>query len=417
MHILLVGAGGREHSLAWKIAKSPLVKQLTCTPGNPGMVGLGPHVDLKTSEIVAYAKEHNVDLVVVGPEAPLAEGLGDDLRAAGIPCFGPEKEGAQLETSKSFLKDICRDHDIPAPRSGRFEKADEAIAFLDQFEAPYVVKADGLAAGKGVVIAQTRSEAEQAIHDMLAGQFGDASKVIVIEEFLEGTELSFFALTDSEVALPFGGAQDHKRAFDNDEGLNTGGMGGFSPSPLHTPELEKEIMTRIIAPTMKALKDKGIDYRGVFYAGLIITKDGPKIIEYNCRFGDPECQILMRRLRSDIVPPLWGAATGRLAGVGLDWMTEAAANIVYATKGYPEAYENGSAISGIDKAEEIDEVVVFHAGTKLDGETLKANGGRVLNVTALGDDQGQALNRAYDAAGKIDWPEGYYRTDIGKQFR
>lgn len=413
MHILLVGNGGREHALAWKIAKSPLVDRLTCAPGNPGMKGLGAFVDLKPEEVPDYAEREKVDLVVVGPEAPLADGLADRLADKNIACFGPGAEGARIETSKDFVKQLCADKGIPTARHGTFTEKAPAIAFLDKLEAPYVIKADGLAAGKGVIIAKTREEAETAIAEMLEGRFGTAGTTLLIEEFLVGTELSVFALTDGETLLHCGAAQDHKRAFDHDEGPNTGGMGGYSPSAVDTPEVIARAYEEIIAPTLEALRERKIDYRGVFFAGLMITAEGPKLIEYNCRFGDPECQMVMRRLRSDIVPALWGAATGRLGGIGLDFVSDAVANVVMATKGYPEAYEKGSEIKGVDAANALEGVVVFHAGTKEteDGKLL-ANGGRVLNVTASGADLKEALDRAYAAAEAIDWPEGFYRKDL-----
>ncbi|WOI52629.1 phosphoribosylamine--glycine ligase [Parvularcula sp. LCG005] len=417
MHILVIGNGGREHALAWKVASSPLVKRLTVAPGNPGTAGIAENVDLKADEIVGFAKAENVNLVIVGPEVPLANGLADDLQAAGIPCFGPTKDGAQLETSKSFMKDLAAEAGVPTAQYQTFTDAAPAKAFLRSLSAPYVIKADGLAAGKGVIIAQGLQEAEDTIDNMLSGQFGAASQTVVIEEFLRGTELSVFAVTDGETLLHFGAAQDHKRAFDNDEGPNTGGMGGFSPTPLDTPENIEAAYSQIIRPTLDALRKRGITYRGVLYAGLMMTADGPKLIEYNVRFGDPECQILMRRIRSDIMPALWGAATGRLAGVGLDFIPNAAANIVIATRGYPDKYEKGSIIAGIKLAEADRDVVVFHAGTALEGDHLTAAGGRVLNVTATGTSIGDALNKCYDAAAKIDWPEGFYRTDIGKALR
>ena len=421
MHILLVGGGGREHALAWKIAQSPLVRRLTCAPGSDAMAATigakGTCVAVSPADVPSFAKAEGIDLVVVGPEAPLADGLADQLEAVGIPCFGPSAVGAQLETSKAFTKDLCAAHTIPTAAYGRFDAADEAKAFLRTMTAPYVIKADGIAAGKGVVILDTLEEADKAVDEMLAGQFGEASATIVIEEFLTGTEVSVFALTDGETLLHCGDAQDHKRAFDGDQGPNTGGMGCFSPSPLFTPAIKEATYTSIIEPTLKALKEKGITYRGVLYAGLMLTEDGPKLIEYNARFGDPECQILMRRLRSDIVPALWGAATGRLSGIGLDWRAEASANVVYATKGYPGSYDKGSEIKGLDTAAETDEAVLFHAGTKIDGDKVLSNGGRVLNVTALGDDLEAAVARAYEAIEKISWPEGIYRTDIGKAYR
>ncbi|MEM9421053.1 MAG: phosphoribosylamine--glycine ligase [Pseudomonadota bacterium] len=426
MHILLVGGGGREHALAWKIAQSPLLTRLTCAPGNPGMAALGSSVEmaptLGPADVPAFAKAEGVDLVVVGPEAPLADGLADQLAELSIPCFGPNAAGAQLETSKAFTKDLCAEHDIPTAAYGRFDDADTAKAFLRTMKAPYVIKADGIAAGKGVVIVKTLEAADAAVDEMLAGQFGDASATIVIEEFLTGTEASVFAITDGQTLLHCGDAQDHKRAFDGDKGPNTGGMGCFSPSPLFTDDLKDATYERIIAPTLKALQEKGITYRGVLYAGLMLTNEGPKLIEYNARFGDPECQILMRRLKSDLVPALLAAATGRLEEVNLDWSAQAAANIVYATKGYPGAYDKGSEIKNLDRAEAQEATVVFHAGTKTDGTRVEegrllANGGRVLNVTALGADLSEALDKAYAGIAEIDWPEGFYRTDIGKRYR
>ncbi|MEM6648991.1 MAG: phosphoribosylamine--glycine ligase [Pseudomonadota bacterium] len=416
MHILLVGGGAREHALAWKIAQSPLVTTLTMVPRNPGMMGLGEEADLTIDEIPDYAQTYGVDLVVVGPEAPLADGLADRLYEAGIPCFGPNQAAAQLETSKAFTNALCVENNIPAPAYVKFTDANAAKAYLQNLPAPYVIKADGIAAGKGVVIAPTLPEAEETVETMLAGQFGAASQTIVIEEFLTGPEISVFALTDGKTLLPFGSAQDHKRAFDGDQGPNTGGMGGFSPSPLFTPELEEEVYETIIQPTLNALQAKGITYRGVMYAGLMLTDQGPKLIEYNCRFGDPECQMLLRRLKSDLVPALLGAARGGIEDLTLEWDTSAAANIVYATKGYPGPYNKGSAVHHIERAE-AERVVVFHAGTKKVGDTLTAQGGRVLNVTALGKDIGDALDKAYQAIAEIDWPKGFYRKDIGQKYR
>lgn len=409
MKILLIGSGGREHALAWKIAQSQIVSRLICAPGNPGMEKAGEC--LPVDDPIAFSKENGIDLVVVGPEQPLAEGLADRLEEAGIPCFGPVKAGAMLESSKAFTKEICDEAGIPTARYGHFTEAASAKAFLDEFEAPFVIKADGLAAGKGVVIAEDRQQAEQAIDELLK-----VSGSLVIEEFMKGYEVSLFAVTDGETVQRFGTASDYKRAHDGDEGPNTGGMGCMAPPPRFTKELEDRAMEEIVLPTVRALKARGVTYRGVLYAGLMITEEGPKLVEYNCRFGDPECQLLMRRLRSDVVPSLWGAATGRLAGVGLDWKDEAGVLITYATEGYPGSYEKGSEIKGIDAAEEDMDTVVFHAGTKKDGERLLANGGRVLSVTALGDDIASARRKAYQAANAIDWPEGFFRTDIAKGF-
>lgn len=417
MHILLVGSGGREHALAWKIAQSPLMRKLTLVPGSDAMAAYGTRADVPVADLPAFAKAEGVDLVVVGPEVPLADGLADRMADVGIAVFGPTAAGAQVETSKSWLKDLCREAGIPIPRYAAFSAADAAKAYLSTLPGPYVVKADGLAAGKGVVICDTHETAATAIDAMFAGQFGDAGQTVVIEEYLQGTEVSAFALTDGDTLLWAGAAQDHKRAFDGGAGPNTGGMGGFSPSPLCTDRIQEQIMDEIFRPTLDALKARGITYRGALYAGLFITSDGPKLIEYNCRFGDPECQMLMRCLRSDIVPALWGAATGRLGGIAFDWQPVAAANIVHATKGYPDQYEKGSKIDGLAEAADIEGAIAFHAGTKIDGDTVTAQGGRVLNVTAIGADLKTALDRAYAASAKIVWPEGFYRRDLGHIYR
>ncbi|WP_031552814.1 phosphoribosylamine--glycine ligase [Parvularcula oceani] len=411
MDILLIGSGGREHALAWKIAQSPLVRRLVCTPGNPGMAAVAECVPTP-ADIPAYAKKEGFDLVVVGPEQPLADGLADSLEESGIPCFGPKREAARVETSKAFVKDLCEEAGIPTARARSFTEADAAKAYLSELPGPWVVKADGLAAGKGVVIAEALEDAKSAVDDMLGGEFGEAGSTIVIEEFLEGEEVSLFAITDGETVLPFGSARDHKRAFDGDEGPNTGGMGAYAP-PGNLPEaLERRAYDEIIRPALAALKSRGTPYKGVLYAGLMLTADGPKLIEFNCRFGDPEAQVLMRRLRSDVVPTLWGAATGRLGGVGLDWMVEACTLVVMATKGYPGSYEKGSEIRGLAEAE-AQGLVIFHAGTKQDGDRLLANGGRVLNVTAMADTPQAAAEAVYEGIGAIEWPDGFYRQDIG----
>ena len=406
MNILLIGSGGREHALAWKIAQSALVKRLVCAPGNPGMAELGECRDVP--DPVAFAKAEGIDLVVVGPEQPLAEGLADQLEAAGIPCFGPCKEAAQLEASKAFTKDLCAEAGIPTGRYGHFTDANEASQFLESFEAPYVVKADGLAAGKGVVIAATLDEARKALAELLP-----ISGSLVIEEFLHGREMSMFAITDGESVVRFGTAQDYKRAFDGDEGPNTGGMGCITPPPHFSQELEDQAYAMIIEPTIKALKARGITYRGVLYAGLMITDAGPQLLEYNCRFGDPECQLLMRRLTSDLVPVLMGAAEGKLSQQRVAWTPKAGTLITYATEGYPGSYERGSRIGGLADAEQEDGVVVFHAGTSKRDDQLVATGGRVLSVTALGQSAEEARTRAYRGAEAIDWPQGFYRKDIG----
>ncbi len=420
VRVLVVGGGGREHALIWALGKSPVVEKIYAAPGNDAMGEMAEIVDIADKDVPAlvdFAAKNAISLVVCGPEVPLALGLADQLSARNIPCFGPSKAAAQLEASKGFLKDLCAKYNIPTARYGRFTEPAPAKAFLATMSAPFVIKADGLAAGKGVVIAETRKQAEAAIEEMLSGQFGAASAEIVIEEFLHGEEASFFALTDGEVILPMVAAQAHKRAFDGDKGPNTGGMGAYSPAPVFTGEIYARTMEEIIEPTVQAMGEEGMPYRGVLYAGLMICADGPKLIEYNVRFGDPECQILMRRLQSDIAPVLMACATGKLAGHRLDWSGRSAALIVMAAKGYPGAYEKNSVIKGLEKADALEGVEIFHAGTKRDGEKWLANGGRVLNITALADTGPEALDRAYKAVAEIEWPEGFYRSDIGWRLR
>lgn len=420
VRVLVVGGGGREHALIWALGKSPVVEKIYAAPGNDAMGEMAEIVDIADKDVPAlvdFAAKNAISLVVCGPEVPLALGLADQLSARNIPCFGPSKAAAQLEASKGFLKDLCAKYNIPTARYGRFTEPAPAKAFLATMSAPFVIKADGLAAGKGVVIAETRKQAEAAIEEMLSGQFGAASAEIVIEEFLHGEEASFFALTDGEAILPMVAAQDHKRAFDGDKGPNTGGMGAYSPAPVFTGEIYARTMEEIIEPTVQAMGEEGMPYRGVLYAGLMICADGPKLIEYNVRFGDPECQILMRRLQSDIAPVLMACATGKLAGHRLDWSGRSAALIVMAAKGYPGAYEKNSVIKGLEKADALEGVEIFHAGTKRDGEKWLANGGRVLNITALADTGPEALDRAYEAVAEIEWPEAFYRSDIGWRLR
>lgn len=412
MHVLLIGAGGREHALAWKISQSPLVARLTCAPGNPGTDRLATNIAMP-GDVAAWAKAEDVALVVVGPEQPLAEGLGDALHAAGIPCFGPSQAAAQLETSKAFVKDLCAEAGIPTAASKTFTEAAAAHDYLAAQPGPYVVKADGLAAGKGVVIADTLGAAKNAVTDMLGGQFGEAGARVVIEEHMTGPEVSVFALTDGETVLPFGMARDFKRAHDGDDGPNTGGMGAISPPPGVSAKTEERIYAEVIRPALAAMRQRGTPYVGVLYAGMMMTPTGPRLIEFNCRFGDPECQLLMRRVRSDIVPALYGAATGRLSGIGLDWKPEAAALVVMAANGYPGDYDKGTVIGGIEAAENTG-AVVFHAGTKADGDRVLANGGRVLNVTGMGETVGDAVDAAYAGVAKIDWPGGFNRSDIGR---
>jgi phosphoribosylamine---glycine ligase len=416
MKILLVGSGGREHALAWKISASPLCDALFIAPGNPGTAQCGTNVAVDTADhgaIVAFCREERIGLVVVGPETPLVAGIVDDLAAAGIKTFGPSKAAARLEGSKAFTKELCAEAGIPTARFRRFTAAADAKAYVRAEGAPIVVKADGLAAGKGVVVAASVAEAERAIEEMFGGALGAAGSELVIEECLSGEEASFFALCDGTTAIPLGTAQDHKRAFDGDRGPNTGGMGAYSPAPVLTPELERQVMREIVEPTLATLKRRGTPFVGVLYAGLMLTPEGPKLIEYNVRFGDPECQVLMPRLKSDLVPAMLAACDGVLASFDLRWSDEAALTVVMAAKGYPGAFQKGSEIRGVAEAEAMEDVLVFHAGTREEGGRLRVNGGRVLNVTGLGASIGEAQRRAYAAVDKIDWPEGFCRRDIG----
>jgi phosphoribosylamine--glycine ligase len=416
MNILLVGSGGREHALAWKIAQSFLVKRLVSAPGNPGMAALGETRPVKATDVaglVALAREIAADLVVIGPETAVEAGLADALAKAGIPCFGPTAAAGQLESSKAFTKAFCDRHNLPTAAYGVFGAAAPAKAFLDRFEAPYVIKADGLASGKGVVIAQTRADAEAAIDDALGGRFGPAGARVVIEEFLPGEIVSLFAMCDGEAVLLFGAAQDHKRAFDGDQGPNTGGMGTYSPAPILTPELTERARIELIEPAFRGIASEGAPYRGVIFCEMMLTPDGPKLVEFNVRFGDPECQVLVLRLESDLVPYLLAAATRRLADMPAPvWRDEAAICVVLAADGYPAAPKTGSVIRGAE-ADLGEAVTVFHAGTERNaaGE-LVASGGRVLNVCASGPNLAEARHRAYAAIARIDWPQGFHRTDI-----
>jgi phosphoribosylamine--glycine ligase len=417
MNILLVGSGGREHALAWKIAQSPLVKRLVAAPGNPGIAALCERRAVKATDVeglVKLAVEIAADLVVVGPESALEVGLADALADLSIPCFGPTKAAAELETSKAFSKGFFARHGLATAAYGVFEDAASAGAFLDGMKPPYVIKADGLAAGKGVVIAQTREEADAAVADMLGGRFGIAGARVVIEEFMEGEEASLFALCDGEAAVLIGPAQDHKRAYDGDKGPNTGGMGSYSPAPVLTEAMIRRAFEELIVPTARGLAAEGRPFRGVFYAGLMITPEGPKLVEYNARFGDPETQALMLRLESDLVPYLLACATGKLADLPEPkWRDEAAICVVMAAEGYPDAPKAGAAIAGAE-ADFGGEAVVFHAGTARDeAGVLRASGGRVLNVCALGATLHEARDIAYAAVGTIDLPGGFYRSDIG----
>jgi phosphoribosylamine--glycine ligase len=416
MNILLLGSGGREHALAWKMAASPLADRLYCAPGNAGIAREAECVALDIADhraVIAFCREHRIDLVVVGPEAPLCAGIVDDLETAGIKAFGPTRAAARLEGSKGFTKDLCRANGIPTAAYERFRSADPAKTYLRGRGAPIVVKADGLAAGKGVVVAQTVAEAEVAIDMMFGGALGEAGGEVVIEEFLTGEEASFFALCDGETAIALTTAQDHKRAFDGDQGPNTGGMGAYSPAPNIDDAMSARVMAEIITPTLRAMNAMGAPYKGVLYAGLMITADGPKLIEYNARFGDPETQVLMLRLMSDLVPALLASRDGQLKSFDLRWYPDPALTVVMAAKGYPGDYARGSVIEGLDDAAKVEGVEIFHAGTKADGSRILANGGRVLNVSAIGKTVREAQARAYEAIARIRWPEGFYRHDIG----
>lgn len=416
MNILVVGSGGREHALCWAIEASPLCDRLYCAPGNAGIASVAECLPVAADDIegiVTLASEKAIDFVVVGPEQPLVSGLVDRLTAAGVKAFGPSAAAAALEGSKSFMKGLCARHGIPTARYATFTDAEAAKAHIRAEGAPIVVKADGLAAGKGVVVASTIEEAEIAIDAALVeGSFGAAGAEIIVEECMTGPELSFFVLADGETVLPLAGAQDHKRAFDDDKGPNTGGMGAFSPSPLLTDALQRQVMAEIIEPTVAAMKAEGAPFKGVLYAGLMLTPDGPKLLEYNVRFGDPECQALMARLKSDILPALIASADGALSTVDLRWRDEAAIVVVMASKGYPGAYRKGTPIRGLEEAGKTG-ATVFHAGTAAEADGgIVATGGRVLGVTALGPTLDEARGAAYRAVDAIDWPEGFCRRDI-----
>ena len=416
MNILLLGSGGREHALAWKMAASPLVDRLYCAPGNAGIAREAECIALDLADhaaVIAYCRSAGVDFVVVGPEAPLCAGIVDDLEAAGIKAFGPSKAAARLEGSKGFTKDLCRENGIPTAAYERFDNAESAVAYINKLGVPLVVKADGLAAGKGVFVPETVGASVAAVRAIYSGELGQLGTETVLEEVLAGEEASFFALCDGETAIPLATAQDHKRAYDGDTGPNTGGMGAYSPAPNIDAAMSARIMAEIIGPTMRAMKARGAPYKGVLYAGLMITPEGPKLIEYNARFGDPETQVLMPRLMSDLVPALLASRDGMLKSFDLRWYAEPALTVVMAAKGYPGTYARGTVIEGLDEAAAVEGVEIFHAGTKADGAKILANGGRVLNVSASGKTVRQAQARAYEAVSRIRWPGGFCRHDIG----
>ena len=414
MKVLLIGSGGREHALAWKLKQSPLLTELFAAPGNPGIGECATLLSLNTDDhaaVLSFCREADIDLVVVGPEAPLVAGLADTLRAGGIATFGPSAAAAQLEGSKGFTKDLCARYDIPTGAYQRFNNAPKAKAYIRQQGAPIVVKADGLAAGKGVTVAMTVEEALAAVDDCFEGAFGAAGAEVVVEAFLDGEEASFFCLSDGKTALALATAQDHKRVGDGDTGPNTGGMGAYSPAPVMTPDMVERTMKEIIEPTIRGMAESGYPFTGVFFAGLMITARGPELIEYNVRFGDPECQVLMMRLQSDLLPLLNAAATGTLDRVSAEWSDDAALTVVLASKGYPGAYDKNTPIRALPDPQ--NGAKVFHAGTAMQDGQLVATGGRVLNVTARGASVGEAQARAYALVDAVEWDNGFCRRDIG----
>ncbi len=416
MNVLLIGSGGREHALAWALSKSPLLTRLYCAPGNGGIAEIARCVDIAIADhtaVIRFCKDNTIGFVVIGPEAPLVAGLVDDLTTAGIKCFGPSQAAARLEASKGYAKDLAREFKVPTAAYERFSDAASAKAYIARHKLPLVVKADGLAAGKGVMICESRAEAEAAVEACFAGAFGKAGTQIVVEDFLEGEEASFFVLVDGEHVLPLAAAQDHKRVGDGDTGPNTGGMGAYSPTPVMTPAIVKRTMDEIITPTIAAMAARGTPYKGVLFAGLMITREGPKLIEYNVRFGDPEAQVLMVRLKSDLLPALIATVDGTLETIALEWLSEAALTVVMAAEGYPGPPETGTEIKGLDAAAATEGVEIFHAGTKRVGDRFLAAGGRVLDITARGPNIREAQARAYAAIAKIDWPGGFCRSDIG----
>jgi len=416
MNVLVIGSGGREHALCWKLASSPLLSRLYCAPGNGGIAKVAECVPLKPLDfdaIVAFCREKDIGFVMIGPEDPLVNGLVDRLDREGIKSFGPSAAAARLEGSKGFTKDLCAEFHIPTAAYGRFANTADAKAFVKANGAPIVVKADGLAAGKGVTVAETVEQADAAIDEIFSGRFGAAGAEVVVEEFLDGEEASFFAFCDGKTVMALATAQDHKRVFDGDKGPNTGGMGAYSPAPVLTPDLIARVMREIIEPTAAAMQRRGTPFKGVFFAGLMITKKGPQLIEYNTRFGDPETQVLMTRLKSDLLPALIATHDGTLDKIALEWKDEVALTVVMAANGYPGDYVKDTEIKGLDKAGAVENVQVFHAGTRADGARILATGGRVLNVTATGKTVSEAQATAYRAADLIDWPEGFCRRDIG----
>jgi len=417
MKILVVGSGGREHALCWAINKSPRCSKLYCAPGNAGIAKIAKCVPLSSDDvdgIVSFAVQNVIDLVVVGPEVPLVAGLVDRLDEEGIKAFGPSARAAQLEGSKGFMKDLCEKYGIPTATFGRFDEPEAAKEFIRVHGAPIVVKADGLAAGKGVILCRNTHEAYAAVdHIMVERAFGEAGDEIIVEEFLKGEEASFFALVDGKHAVAIGTAQDHKAAFDGDQGPNTGGMGAYMPAPVMTADMADEVMKTIVNPLVKGMAAERMPYKGVLFVGLMIDAGKPKLLEFNVRFGDPECQPMMMRMKSDVLEALLACAEGRLDDITIEYDKSPALVVVMAAEGYPGAYEKGSEIRGLDELEGDENVVVFHAGTELDDDAVVSNGGRVLGVTARGANVAEAQKRAYAAVDSIDWPDGFCRRDIG----
>ena len=417
MNILVIGQGGREHTLVWKLAQSPLVQKIYCTPGNAGITQIAEpiQIDDDFAKLADWAESKEIDLTVVGPENPLANGIVDVFSERGLKAFGPNKQAAQLEGSKDFAKQLMVKNDIPTAAYQTFEDADEAITYIEDIKTPVFVKADGLAAGKGVIPGRTTADATQAVKTILVDKaFGDAGNSVIIEEELIGEEASFTVLVDGQNCLPFVSSQDHKMSHDGDTGKNTGGMGAYSPAPVMTPELNNYAMERVVHPTVKGMTEIGCPFKGVLYVGLMITDTGPKVLEFNCRFGDPETQVLLPRLKSDLVPLLIACIDGTLdRHTDVQWHTEAAACVVMASGGYPAQYQTGKVITGLEKADSIDAVTVFHAGTKQQGDNIVTAGGRVLGVTALSDDLKSAIEKAYSGVSAIDFEDAHWRKDIG----
>ena len=417
MNILVVGSGGREHALVWKISQSPLVKKIYCAPGNPGIAEIAQNVDIKVDDLpglLSFAKNNDIALTVVGPELPLSLGIVDLFEEYGLKAFGARRNAAIIEASKAFSKDLMKKYNVPTAAYEVFTEVEPALAFVDRIGVPIVIKADGLAAGKGVIIAQTRDEAVQAVTDMLSGNaFGSAGSRVVIEEFLVGEEASFLAFTDGKNIIPLASAQDHKAVFDGDKGPNTGGMGAYSPAPVVTQAIHDKVMAEIMRPTVDGMAAEGRPYRGVLYAGLMIDGDSIKTLEFNARFGDPECQPLLMRMKSDIMPILLGVAEGDISGLEIEWHDKAAVCVVMASEGYPGDYRKGDCIKGLDAAGRIDDLFVFHAGTSAKGRDIVTSGGRVLGVTGLGTTVAEAIALAYKGVAAIDWQGVHYRSDIG----